>query len=167
MFNNINWNLLFTAIATIVILLTAIVITYQVWLQKKINQLQTQNYQLEAFMKVLEEINSQETRKARNAVFRLSDKLMVLYQSLGPENIPEDVYENMQKVWNSYNHIGYMVNQGMVKEEFVIDVYSGAIIRSWVKLFPIIMNIRKVRGKEFSRYFEELYIKSKNCKNQK
>ena len=167
MFNNINWNLLFTAIATIVILLTAIVITYQVWLQKKINQLQTQNYQLEAFMKVLEEINSQETRKARNAVFRLSDKLMVLYQSLGPENIPEDVYENMQKVWNSYNHIGYMVNQGMVKEEFVIDVYSGAIIRSWVKLFPIIMNIRKVRGKEFSRYFEELYIKSKNYKNQK
>lgn len=163
MSNDINWNLIFTAIASIAILLTAIVIVIQVWLQRKNNQLQTRNYQLEAFMKVLEELNSQDSRYARNFISRIPIDDMEKYKRMHPELIEEEIYENMQKVWTSFEHVGYIVKEKLVEEKYVIEMFWGAIIRSWEKLKPIIKNVRISRKNEISfQYFQQLYRKSKN-----
>ena len=145
-----TWNVVIAAstlVGTVVVSVTAIL----AYLQLKE---MTAARWVEAISKVFDMLINDEISKARRYV-RTKD--------LPPPGTIEDEitnedYQRMYKVWTSFDNLGIMIAFNMLPEHLPLEMFHTQVIECWEKLEPQIHFERQRRKGWYAHFFEDLYI---------
>jgi hypothetical protein len=97
-----------------------------------------------------------------------------------PGNASPEVYEQMWKVWVSFDNLGVMIVFKMLPEHLPLEMFHSTVIECWEKLEPHIIHERRERAKKgqhlaekdqqhlarYQVFFEDLYHRSLDYKNK-
>ena len=138
---------IFTAMSFIVILITGIVIFYQLRELKKGTVAQ-------AFSTIASVLEDDKVRMARRTLIGNSKSDFNTWT--GKEKDEAEI------ACKSYDVVGIMVQNKMIPQKMVIKEWRRSIIKSYEHARPMIEDYRKDRGDDFWKNFEWLYDKAKN-----
>lgn len=135
-----------TLIGTIVVSVTAVFAFYQL-------KEMTSARWVEAVTKVFDMlITNDEASRARRYV--RANNLP------SPGQASPEVYEQMWKVWVSFDNLGVMIAFRMLPEHLPLEMFYSTVIECWEKLEPHIMYERRKRTQRYQVFFEDLYHRS-------
>jgi hypothetical protein len=140
-----------TLIGTIVVSITVILAYFQL-------KEMTAARSLEALLRVFDELTNEEMSRARRYV--LSHNLPP------PDQVSPEIYEQMHKVWVSFDNLGIMVAKKMIPEQIALEMFHDNVIQYWQKLEPYIQYERKKRKTKYQIFFEALYHSSLEYRNK-
>lgn len=146
-----DWNMI-TAISTasmvLIILVTAIFAVIQLREIKKSRKVTT-------FISLSQFLQEKDTRKARGILIGASGKK---FNDWSIEEI-----EAAEKVCSTYDVAGIMLSKKLIEKDLLKE-WRHSIIKSWEAAKPMIIEYRKIRGKDYWDDFENLYRMAKKIK---
>jgi hypothetical protein len=127
---------------------TLIGLIFQIRLQGKDLEESAKSRQVSALFEVFNNISTDQARKDRKYVYNNLPDAM--------EGLPENGWRIANRVWTSLDHVGLLVENGLVDEKLVMEMYCELIIKCWIKLRPHIEMLRVKQGGRYQKYFELL-----------
>lgn len=76
--------------------------------------------------------------------------------SLGISGLPDDAREHVVAVCHYLDHLGFLVDRGIVSGPSVAGLLGESVLRSWEELAPSIKAERQARAGDYAEYFEDL-----------
>lgn len=151
-----NWAI----VAVLIQLFETLVVIFAVWYTWQQVKAMRHDVQLGAVWDIFKEMDNDEMRFSRGYVY----KNRLLYKNfenkkINSKGIPKKAWKHAQRVSTTLDHLGYMVNKGLVPKNLIWDGYRYIIARNWIVLEPFIKFIRQERQQySYQAYFEELAI---------
>ena len=129
---------------------------------RKNQQLQLETRQTQLFMNLYETWRSPDFRKRSNWVnILLEYEDMEDFMSQYGPRVDQEAFATWASIAAFYQGIGVLVQRGMIDIELVNDLLGQAVVISWEKMSPEIIESRKVGTGKFSpilwKEFEFLY----------
>jgi hypothetical protein len=135
-----------TLVGAIVVSVTAVFLYYQL-------KEMTAARWVEAVPKVFDMlINNDDTSRAR--------RYIRTHDLPSPGQASPEVYEQMWKVWVSFDNLGVMISFKMLPAHLPLEMFYSTVIECWEKLEPHIMHERSKRTQRYQVFFEDLYHRS-------
>ena len=135
-----NWD----ALSTVIILVTAIVVYYQLREMRRATV-------ATAFSSIAEFLQSKEVRDARGVLMRISEEDFTKWK--------DNEKESAEVACSTYDVIGIILQQEVIDHKMVTLPWRDSIVRCWEKAQPMIKFYRKERGEDFWKGFQGLYEK--------
>jgi len=138
----LNWD----ALSTFIILVTAIVVYYQLREMRKATV-------ATAFSSIAEFLESKEVRDARRVLMEISEEDFTKWK--------DEEKKSAEIACSTYDVIGIMLREEVIDHKMVTLAWRDSIVRCWEKAQPMIKSYRKDRGEDFWKGFQWLYEKCK------
>jgi hypothetical protein len=133
------------------IIQVAFVIFALLYAKRQIEEASQARY-LNAITQLLNEIGSQNLRKARNRIYNLTDKPIA-----DASKLEEEFIECVKRVAVAYDRIGFIAKQNLFPSKSLFDFQQDEIERLWNRIEPIILHIRSSQGRpHYCQHFEYL-----------
>lgn len=71
-------------------------------------------------------------------------------------DLPAEPREHALTVCHYLDHLGFLVDRGIVDQEGVAGLLGESVLRAWEVLAPYIRSERDARGTDYAAYFEDL-----------
>jgi hypothetical protein len=71
-------------------------------------------------------------------------------------NSEGELQKRIERVADSWNHIGILANSGVIKGDILFDYFGDALLRSFAKLQLYIVHVRSRRRPGYGKHFETL-----------
>lgn len=138
------------AISSMVATIALIVSLFFIWYQlREANK----SRQAEAFFRLIDFLQSEEIRQAREHLLNLKKPQFVDWT--------KDDIAISERVCNSYNRIGLMISEGMIPARIVLPRWHFSIQACWVAAQPMVAEYRATRSGDWWNDFERLYKRAR------
>ena len=77
------------------------------------------------------------------------------------ESLPPDLEDDLRQVINEFDLLGYLVVNGVLPQDAVLELYYATVIRVWRATSPYIQAQRESRGTLYAQYFERIVRSSR------
>ncbi len=141
-------------IQIVILLITAIVVIWQ------INEMRKSNIAT-AFMIIWSILYKDNVRKARKELYSMKSKEYKEFKHWS-----EDEIQNAVEVCNSFDSVGILLRNKVVKHNLVTHEWHYAITACWKKCAPVIKYHQKIHGKDYWDDFQWLYKQSKKYQDK-
>ena len=141
-------------IETVVLSITLVFLVVQIGFQGDEIDEEAKSRQIDSLTQMFGSLDTDEASMNRKFVFtKLPDVTKA----------SEEDWRVASKVWVSLDHVGLLVEYGLINEELVMEMYVETIIRCWIKLRAYVILERQKRGelgRRYQKYFELLAKKA-------
>ncbi len=136
-----DWANLFSIVASIAVIVTAIFVFFQIWFQKKGLRNEERLFVRQSIEFIAEKMQEEIFRERRRALF--SSGQLADYRNLSDES-----KENARAVLSTYGPLCQMIHRGALEEQAFKDYWQSAFIRDWDRLSSFVEEERKVMRKQ-------------------
>ena len=137
-----------TIFSTILVLITVIVIFFQLREMRKATV-------ATAFSNIVSFLQAEKVREARRVLMNISEKDFTKWT-------PEQRV-NAETACSTFDTVGIMLRTNVINHALVTKEWRFAIIKCWEKAQPMIKSYREERGKDFWDDFEWIYRMAKTA----
>jgi len=148
-----DWNAITaisTLLGTIIILITAIFVLFQLREMKRATIAQ-------AFFAIVSYLQTLECREARKILIKLDEKDFTKWT--------DEQIKNAEIACSTYDGVGILLQKKVIDHRMITAEYRNSISRCWEHAQPMIESYREERGKDFWDGFEWLYENAKKYGN--
>jgi hypothetical protein len=114
---------------------------------------------LEAINQIYADLHSEESKVTRRYVYNSKPSELV--------NSPPEGIVQIEKVADSFEHIGLLAQHSLVAKEIILDYFWEAILQMWVRLEPYVKATRERRGRQYADHFEMLALDAEAYRKRK
>lgn len=142
-------------VETIVLAITFVALIIQLRLQGRDIHEQINANQVSTFLEISKILSTDDARKDREYIYcdmpDISEKRL----------LPKEDWAKANRVWTSFDHVGLLIERGLINEEIVMEEWCETIIKCWDKLKDYINQQREMRGGRYQKYFELLTTRAR------
>ena len=114
----------------------------------------TKSRELEVTQNIFAEFGSEENRQLRYYVY-------TQLPAQPPSEYSRDVTNTIERVCNSVDQLGFLVNNRLVEPDKLFQFYGYSIVQCWSKCEPYILYVRTQRTQFYWEDFETIYRQAK------
>ncbi|MCK5261164.1 MAG: hypothetical protein KAJ44_03210 [Thermoplasmatales archaeon] len=145
-----NVEIIFSVVALIVAVSSVIIMLHSSWKSRK----------LSSYLEIFKYLQNEDVRKARGKVIEIGENK----NKKSFESWTDDDIKYAEKVCHTFDLVGILENDRLVKKGFIAKTYRRTLILCWEAVKPMIDNYRNYRKNRDPKHwdkFEMLYDKAK------